>query len=39
MQFGVREHPGRYDSLDNENDNRAIRVSSEIFVKQAGLTR
>ena len=21
MQFGVREHPGRYDNLDYDNDN------------------
>jgi len=24
MQFGVRENPGRYDSLDNDNDATGI---------------
>jgi hypothetical protein len=31
MQFGARENPGRYDNLDNDNDNDATGISYSLF--------
>jgi len=31
MQFGARENPGRYDNLDNDNDNDATGIPSSLF--------
>jgi len=28
MHFGVRENPGRYDNLDNDNDNENRAIGS-----------
>ncbi|WP_295436200.1 hypothetical protein [uncultured Thiodictyon sp.] len=31
MHFGVREKPGCYDNLDNDNDNSRTHIPDEIF--------